>query len=163
LTLPVKPQTYFQSPINFLHNGRAEVSVTPAKSGHVNGPNLVAKHHTVFFEAPFALRHHEMPARRFLQVGDPLLVGRMVRSRFLLEGGRAVLEEFLLPAVEKRWAASRVHHNRPIPAQVLRSVESVPERLIFFFFFLLDIIKNGYTFVTILSSLRRLPTWLGES
>ena len=35
-----------------------------------------------------------------LQVGDPLLVGRMVRSRFLLEGGRAVLEELLLPAVE---------------------------------------------------------------
>ena len=37
-----------------------------------------------------------------LQVGDPLLVGRMVRSRFLLEGGRAVLEELLLPAVEDR-------------------------------------------------------------
>ena len=35
-----------------------------------------------------------------LQVGDPLLVGRMVRSRFLLEGGRAVLEELRLPAVE---------------------------------------------------------------
>ena len=37
-----------------------------------------------------------------LKVGDPLLVGGVVRSRFLLEGGRAVLEELLLPAVEDR-------------------------------------------------------------
>src|SRR5215472_12671787 len=37
-----------------------------------------------------------------LQVGDPLLVGGVVRSRPLLEGGRAVLEELLLPAVEDR-------------------------------------------------------------
>src|SRR4051812_19625815 len=37
-----------------------------------------------------------------LQVGDPLLVGGVVRPRFLLEGGRSVLEEFLLPAVEDR-------------------------------------------------------------
>ena len=31
-----------------------------------------------------------------LQVGDPLLVGGVVRSRLLLEGGRAVLEELLI-------------------------------------------------------------------
>src|SRR5579872_938904 len=37
-----------------------------------------------------------------LQVSDPLLVGGMVRSRLQLEGGRAVLEELLLPAVEDR-------------------------------------------------------------
>ena len=37
-----------------------------------------------------------------LEVGDPLLVGGVVRLRFLLEGGRAVLEELLLPAVEDR-------------------------------------------------------------
>src|SRR6516165_2973064 len=37
-----------------------------------------------------------------LQVGDPLLVGRLVRSRLLLDGGRAFLEELLLPAVEDR-------------------------------------------------------------
>ena len=37
-----------------------------------------------------------------LQVGDPLLVGGVVRSRLLLEGGRAVLEELLLPAIEDR-------------------------------------------------------------
>ena len=35
-----------------------------------------------------------------LQVGDPLLVGQVVRSRLLLECGGAVLEELLLPAVE---------------------------------------------------------------
>src|SRR5215471_13784946 len=35
-----------------------------------------------------------------LQIADPLLVGGVVQSRFLLEGGRAVLEELLLPAVE---------------------------------------------------------------
>jgi hypothetical protein len=35
-----------------------------------------------------------------LQVGDPLLLGGMVGLCFLLEGGRTVLEEFLLPAVE---------------------------------------------------------------
>jgi len=37
-----------------------------------------------------------------LQVSDPLLVAGVVRSRLLLEGGRAVLEELLLPAVEDR-------------------------------------------------------------
>src|SRR5438552_15784102 len=37
-----------------------------------------------------------------LQVGDPLLLGGMVRPCFLLEGGRPVLEELLLPAVEDR-------------------------------------------------------------
>src|SRR3954470_19684363 len=37
-----------------------------------------------------------------LQVGDPLLVGGVVRPRFPLEGRRAVLEELLLPAVEDR-------------------------------------------------------------
>src|SRR5215472_4154258 len=37
-----------------------------------------------------------------LQVGDPLLVGGVVRPRFLLEGGRSVLEELFLPAVEDR-------------------------------------------------------------
>jgi len=37
-----------------------------------------------------------------LQVDDPFLLGGMVRSRFLFEGGRAVLEELLLPAVEDR-------------------------------------------------------------
>jgi len=37
-----------------------------------------------------------------LQVSDPLLVGGVVRSRPLLEGGRTVLEELLLPAVENR-------------------------------------------------------------
>jgi hypothetical protein len=37
-----------------------------------------------------------------LQVGDPLLVGGVVRSRFLLEGRGPVLEELLLPAVEDR-------------------------------------------------------------
>ena len=35
-----------------------------------------------------------------LQIGDPLLVGGVVRSPFLLEGGRAVLKELLLPAVK---------------------------------------------------------------
>src|SRR5215471_1811253 len=35
-------------------------------------------------------------------VGDPLLVGGVVRPRFLLEGGRSVLEELFLPAVEDR-------------------------------------------------------------
>ena len=37
-----------------------------------------------------------------LQVGDPLPVGRVVRSGPLLEGGRAVFEELLLPAIEDR-------------------------------------------------------------
>ncbi len=37
-----------------------------------------------------------------LQVCDPLLVGGVVRSRLLLEGGRPVLEELPLPAVEDR-------------------------------------------------------------
>ncbi len=37
-----------------------------------------------------------------LQVGDPLLVGGVVRPRFLLEGGRSVLEELFLPPVEDR-------------------------------------------------------------
>ena len=37
-----------------------------------------------------------------LQVGDPFLLGGMVRPRFLLESSSPVLEEFLLPAVEDR-------------------------------------------------------------
>src|SRR6516165_3430145 len=37
-----------------------------------------------------------------LQVRDPLLVGGVVGWSLLLEGGRAVLEELLLPAVEDR-------------------------------------------------------------
>src|SRR5882757_7100368 len=37
-----------------------------------------------------------------LQVGDPLLLGEVVRPRFLLEGNRPILEELLLPAVEDR-------------------------------------------------------------
>ena len=37
-----------------------------------------------------------------LQVGDPLLVGGVVGWPLLLEGGRTVLEELLLPAVEDR-------------------------------------------------------------
>ena len=37
-----------------------------------------------------------------LQVGNPLLVGGLVRSCFLLEGRRAVFEELFLPAVEDR-------------------------------------------------------------
>ena len=37
-----------------------------------------------------------------LQVGDPFLLGGMVRPCFLLEGRGPVLEEFLLPAVEDR-------------------------------------------------------------
>jgi hypothetical protein len=36
------------------------------------------------------------------QVGDPLLVGGVVGCPLLLEGGRAVLEELLLPAVDDR-------------------------------------------------------------
>ena len=36
----------------------------------------------------------------FLQVGDPVLVGGVVRPRLLLERRHAVLEELLLPAVE---------------------------------------------------------------
>ena len=45
------------------------------------------------------------------QVSDALLVGGVVRSLLLLEGGRAVLEELLLPAVGKPWVASRAHHR----------------------------------------------------
>ena len=37
-----------------------------------------------------------------LQVGDPLLVGGVVGWPLLLEGGRPVLEELFLPAVENR-------------------------------------------------------------
>jgi hypothetical protein len=43
-----------------------------------------------------------------LQVSDPLLVGGVVRSRLLLEGGRAVLEELLLPVVEDRGLESQL-------------------------------------------------------
>jgi hypothetical protein len=35
-----------------------------------------------------------------LQIGNPLLLGGMVGPGFRLKGSRAVLEEFLLPAVE---------------------------------------------------------------
>ena len=38
----------------------------------------------------------------FLQVGDPLLVGGVVRPPLLIEGSCAVFEELLLPAVEDR-------------------------------------------------------------
>jgi len=44
------------------------------------------------------------------QVGDPLLLDGMVGWHLRLEGGCAVLEELLLPAVED-WAASRVHRS----------------------------------------------------
>jgi hypothetical protein len=37
-----------------------------------------------------------------LQVGDPLLLGGVVGWPLRLEGGHAVLEELLLPAVEDR-------------------------------------------------------------
>src|SRR5215831_2104575 len=37
-----------------------------------------------------------------LQVGDPLLVGGVVGWPLLLEGGRPILEELFLPAVEDR-------------------------------------------------------------
>jgi len=37
-----------------------------------------------------------------VKVGDPFLLGGMVRPCFLLEGSSPVLEEFLLPAVEDR-------------------------------------------------------------
>src|SRR5258708_39908197 len=37
-----------------------------------------------------------------LQVGDPFLLGGMVRPCFLLERSSPVLEEFLMPAVEDR-------------------------------------------------------------
>ena len=37
-----------------------------------------------------------------LQVGDPLLVSGVVGWPFLLEGGRPILEELFLPAVEDR-------------------------------------------------------------
>jgi hypothetical protein len=47
----------------------------------------------------------------FFQVGDPSLIGGMVRPLFVLEGGRAILEE-LLPASGRRpWAASRVRRR----------------------------------------------------
>ena len=36
-----------------------------------------------------------------LQIGDPFLLGGMVRPCFLLEGSGPVLEEFPLPAVEE--------------------------------------------------------------
>jgi hypothetical protein len=48
-----------------------------------------------------------------LQVSDPLLVGGVVRPGFWLEGGRAVLEELLLPAVE----------DRGLQAQFIKSFE----------------------------------------
>jgi len=38
----------------------------------------------------------------FLQVGDPLQLGGVVGWSLRLEGGHAVLEELLLPAVEDR-------------------------------------------------------------
>lgn len=41
-----------------------------------------------------------------LQIGDPLLLGRMIRSCFLLEGSRPILEELLLPTIENRRSQS---------------------------------------------------------
>jgi hypothetical protein len=38
----------------------------------------------------------------FLQIFDALLLGLMVSSAFLLEGGRAVFKELLLPSIEDR-------------------------------------------------------------
>jgi len=37
-----------------------------------------------------------------LEVGDPFLLGGMVRPRFRLKGSRPVFEELFLPAVEDR-------------------------------------------------------------
>ena len=46
-----------------------------------------------------------------LQVLDPLLLGGMVGPAFRLEGGRPVLEELLLPAVEDRRLQSLFSHS----------------------------------------------------
>ena len=46
-----------------------------------------------------------------LQVSDPLLVGGVVRSHLLLEGGRVVLEEPLLGAVEDRELQAEAHRR----------------------------------------------------
>jgi len=46
-----------------------------------------------------------------VKVGDPFLLGGMVRPCFLLEGSSPVLEEFLLPAVEDRRLESYPSHQ----------------------------------------------------
>jgi len=46
-----------------------------------------------------------------LQIGDPLLLGGVVRPCFLLEGSGPVLEELLLPAVEDRRLESTSSHS----------------------------------------------------